>query len=120
MKSRVRPFLQGDENLIHQGGVRPPSQRVLLCFAHLGGSDHLHRFGDLRGVANRFDPAPYVLGVRHLGNFRISIFDFRPASYAIARGLFSDVKTDFSPFWRLRWLEQTFQRCEKIDNCLIV
>jgi hypothetical protein len=25
----------------------------------------LHCLGDLRGVADRFDPAPYVLGVRH-------------------------------------------------------
>jgi hypothetical protein len=38
---------------------------MLLRFAHLGGSHHLHCFGDLRGVADRFDPAPYVLRVRH-------------------------------------------------------
>jgi hypothetical protein len=28
----------------------------------------LHCFGDLRGVADRFYPAPYVLRVRHLMN----------------------------------------------------
>jgi hypothetical protein len=38
---------------------------MLLRFAHLGSSHHLHRFGDLRGVADRFDPTPYVLRVRH-------------------------------------------------------
>src|SRR5947207_1828615 len=65
MKSRVCPFLQRNENLIHQGGVRPSRQRVLLRFAHLGGSHHLHCFGDLRGVADRSYPAPYVLRVRH-------------------------------------------------------
>jgi hypothetical protein len=26
----------------------------------------LHGLGDLRGVADRFDPAPYVLGICHL------------------------------------------------------
>ena len=66
MKSWVCPFLQRNKNLIHQGGIRPSRQRVLLRFAHLGGSHHLHRLGDLRGVADRFDPAPYVLRVRHL------------------------------------------------------
>src|SRR4029077_15100597 len=65
MKSRVCPFLQRNENLIHQRGIRPPCERVLLSFAHLGGGHHLHCLGDLRGVADRFDPAPYVLGVRH-------------------------------------------------------
>ena len=65
MKSRISPFLQRNENVIHQSGIRPSRQRVLLRFAHLRGSDHLHRFGDLRGVADRFDPAPYVLRVRH-------------------------------------------------------
>ena len=66
MEPGVRPFLQRDENLIHQCSVRPPFECMLLRFAHLGGSHHLHCFGDLRGVADRFDPAPYVLRVRHL------------------------------------------------------
>jgi hypothetical protein len=65
MKSRVCPPLQRNENLIHQSGVRPSRQRVLLRLAHLGGSHHLHCFGDLRGVADRSYPAPYVLRVRH-------------------------------------------------------
>jgi hypothetical protein len=38
---------------------------MLLRFAHLGGSHHLHRFGDLSGVADRSYPSPYVLRVRH-------------------------------------------------------
>jgi len=53
----IRPFLQRNENLIHQGGIRASRQRVLLRFAHLGGSHHLHCFGDLRGVADRSYPA---------------------------------------------------------------
>src|SRR4030095_3415739 len=66
MESGIRPFLQRDENPIHQCSVRPSCQRMLLRFAHLGGSHHLHCFGDLRGVADRFYPAPYVLRIRHL------------------------------------------------------
>src|SRR6266513_2555544 len=66
MKSRVCPFLQRNENLIHQSSVRPSGQRVLLRFAHFGGSHHSHRFGDLRGIADRSDPATYVLRIRHL------------------------------------------------------
>jgi hypothetical protein len=65
MEPGIRPFLQRDENLIHQCSVRPSRQRVLLRFAHLGGSDHLHCLGDLRGIADRFYPTPYVLRVRH-------------------------------------------------------
>src|SRR5215469_16139635 len=38
---------------------------MLLRFAHLGSSDHLHGFRDLRGIADRFDPAPNILRVRH-------------------------------------------------------
>jgi len=38
---------------------------MLLRLAHLGRSHHLHRLGNLRGVANRFDPAPYVLSICH-------------------------------------------------------
>jgi hypothetical protein len=38
---------------------------VLLGFAHLGRSHHLHGLRNLRGVANRFDPTPYVLGICH-------------------------------------------------------
>src|SRR6478672_10147070 len=66
MKSRVCPFLQRNENLIRQSGIRSSRQRMLLRFAHLGGSHHLHCFGDLRRVADRSYPAPYVLRVRHL------------------------------------------------------
>src|SRR5207245_2571262 len=39
---------------------------MLLRFTHLGRSHHLHRFGDLRGVADRFDPAPYRLEQSHV------------------------------------------------------
>src|SRR5215475_10913560 len=66
MEPRVRSFLQRDENLIHQCSVRPPFECMLLRFAHLGSSHHLHCLGDLRGVADRFYPAPYVLRIRHL------------------------------------------------------
>jgi hypothetical protein len=38
---------------------------MLLRLAHLGSGDHLHRFGDLGGAADGFDPAPYVPRVRH-------------------------------------------------------
>ena len=66
MKSWICPFLQRNKNLIHQSGVRASGERMLLRFTHLGRSHHLHCLGDLRGVADRFDPAPYVLRVRHL------------------------------------------------------
>src|SRR5436190_1369945 len=66
MKSRIGTFLQRNENLIHQSRIRSSRQRVLLRFAHLGGSHHLHRFGDLRRVADRSYPAPYILCIRHL------------------------------------------------------
>src|SRR5438874_6230971 len=66
MKSWICPVLQGNKNLIHQCGVRASGEGMLLRFTHLGRSHHLHRFCDLRGVADRFDPAPYVLRVRHL------------------------------------------------------
>src|SRR5216117_3708177 len=65
MESRICPFLQRDENLIHQSSVRSSRKCMLLRFAHLGSSHHLHCFGDLRSVADRFDPAPYVLRIRH-------------------------------------------------------
>jgi hypothetical protein len=38
---------------------------MLLRFTHLGSGHHLHRFRDLGGAANGFDPAPYVPRVRH-------------------------------------------------------
>src|SRR5438552_13352421 len=96
MKSRVCPFLQRNENLIHQSGIRASRQRVLLRFAHLGGSHHLHCFGDLRGVADRSYPAPYVLGVRHS---KLPITALRVASYEGAKS---------SPD-RLEFVERRFQ-----------
>src|SRR5207249_12100582 len=66
MKSWICPILQRNENLIHQRGIRASGEGMLLRFTHLGRSHHLHRFCDLGGVADRFDPAPYVLRVRHL------------------------------------------------------
>jgi hypothetical protein len=66
VESWICPVLQGNKNLIHQCGVRASGEGMLLRFTHLGRSHHLHCFGDLRGVADRFDPAPYVLRVRHL------------------------------------------------------
>ena len=47
-------------------GIRPAGQRVLLRLAHFRRGDHLHRLGDLRGVADRLDPAADVLRVRHI------------------------------------------------------
>ena len=67
MQSRIGPLLQRNQDLIHQRRIRPAGQGMLLRFAHLRRRHHLHRLGDLRGVADRFDPAPYVLGVGHLG-----------------------------------------------------
>ena len=66
MQSRISPFLQRNEHLVHQRGIRPAGQRVLLRFAHLRRRNHLHRFGQLTNVSDRFDPAPYVLRARHL------------------------------------------------------
>src|SRR6266581_3482616 len=52
MESRICPFLQRDENLIHQSSVRSSRKCMLLRFAHLRGSHHLHCFGDLRSVGS--------------------------------------------------------------------
>src|SRR5882757_107191 len=111
MKSRVCPFLQRNENLIHQSSVRPSRQRVLLRFAHFGGSHHLHCFGDLRGVADRSDPAPYVLRVRHLLES-----SFRP----VTSGVFAHVKSDLASLRRFWRGKQTFQSSEKIRNRLVM
>src|SRR5689334_18743849 len=66
MKSWICPVLQGNQNLIHRCGVRASGEGMLLRFTHLGRSHHLHGLGDLSGVSDRSDPAPYVLRVRHL------------------------------------------------------
>jgi len=65
METWIGSFLKRDKHSIHQCGVRSARQRLLLSTAHLGGRDHLHRLGQLADVANRFDPSPYVLRVRH-------------------------------------------------------
>jgi hypothetical protein len=38
---------------------------MLLRLTHLGSGHHLHRFRDLGGAADGFDPAPYISRVRH-------------------------------------------------------
>jgi hypothetical protein len=38
---------------VHEGAS---CQGGVLSFAHLRRCDHLHRFGDLSGAADRFDP----------------------------------------------------------------
>src|SRR5438034_620122 len=43
MKSWICPFLQRNENLVHQSSVRSSGECMLLRFAHLRGSHHLHR-----------------------------------------------------------------------------
>ena len=65
MKSRIGPLLQRNQNLVHQRRIGTAGQGMLLRLAHFRRRHHLHRLGDLRGVADRFDPAPNVLGVRH-------------------------------------------------------
>src|ERR1041385_3512215 len=55
---------------------------MLLRLAHLGSSHHLHRFGDLRGVSNRFDPVPYVPRVRH---YKLSVTTLQIRPDLIAR-----------------------------------
>ena len=56
---------QGDQHTVEHLGVGVSSQRRLLCLAHLGGSNHLHRLGDLGGVLNRLDASADVAGVGH-------------------------------------------------------
>ena len=66
MQSRIGPALQRNEHPVHQRRIGTTGERVLLRFAHLGRRHHLHRFRDLRSVADRFDPAPDVLCVCHI------------------------------------------------------
>jgi hypothetical protein len=58
---------------------------MLLRFAHLGGSHHLHCLGDLRGIADRFYPTPYVLRVRHLFDVRCWLFGFQETARHLPR-----------------------------------
>src|SRR5204863_9008548 len=111
MKSRVCPYLQRNENLIHQSSVRPSRQSVLLRFAHLGGSHHLHCFGDLRGVADRSYPAPYVLCIRHFLESFLGPITSRTLAH---------VESDLAPFRRCQRLDQTLQCGEKIYNRFIM
>ena len=66
MKQRIGAALERHEHAVHQLRVRPARECMLLRLAHFRGSNHLHRFRDLRGVANRLDPASDVLRVRHV------------------------------------------------------
>jgi hypothetical protein len=65
MRLRISALLKRDQNFVHQRRVRSASKCVLLRLAHFRRGDHLHRLGQLANVADRFDPAPYVLCVRH-------------------------------------------------------
>jgi hypothetical protein len=73
MKSWIGPLLERHEHFIHQTCVGPAGQGVLLGPAHFGRRDHLHRFGDLRRVADRFDAASYDLRVSHQFDARIRV-----------------------------------------------
>src|SRR5215510_467014 len=99
MESGICPFLQRYENLIHQSSVGPPCKRMLLRFAHFRGSHHLHGLGDLRGVADRSDSAPYVLRVRHLNVW----LDYRQAVLNSSRVAFNCASRSLSSslFWRI-------------------
>jgi hypothetical protein len=50
---------------IQQSRERPEIDGSLLRPAHFGSSDHLHSFGDLRGVANRADTSADVSRAGH-------------------------------------------------------
>src|SRR5260370_20083683 len=109
MQRWIGPLLERNEHLVHQRGIRTSRESVLLRTPHLRRCDHLHRFRDLRGVADRFDPAPYVLCVRHR---------LKPLLGSITSRSLPRVKSDFG-FCLWLWLEQTFECDEKIDNCLV-
>src|SRR5438270_8771742 len=66
MQSRIGPLLQGNEHSVHQRGIRSASESMLLRTAHFRRSHHLHRFGELADVTNRFDPAANVLRACHI------------------------------------------------------
>jgi len=53
------------QHFIHQRGVGTARQGGLLRLAHFRGRHHLHGFGDLRGVFDRFDSAAYVARAGH-------------------------------------------------------
>ena len=59
----ARDRSQTRNSLIHGVEVRAHAQGALLCAAHLGGRDQLHRLCDLHGGLHRFDTAFDVLHV---------------------------------------------------------
>ena len=84
---------------------------MLLRFTHLGRSHHLHCLGDLRGVADRFDPAPYVLRVRHLNVW----LDYRQAGLKfVERRLHLRLEVLIDLFFLANRLEQTGFACLQV------
>src|SRR4029078_2809133 len=111
MKSWISPVLPGNKNLIHQSRVTASGEGMLLRFAHLRRSHHLHRLGDLRGVADRFDPAPYVLGVRHLNvsfDYRQPVLNSSSAAFICASRSLS-----ISFFSRIVWSKLALRVCRE-------
>ncbi len=107
----IGALLQGDEHAIHQTRIGPARQRVQLRFPHFRSRHHLHGFGDLRGIADRFDPAPNILRVCHWSLGRLP--------RAVTRHSLAHVKANLA-LLRLRRREQLPDRGEKLRDLRVV